>query len=149
MLTNIVMKQDQKIEILEERLMAAYKREIHANLIVHGLIEGRNESCEDLFKAVSDFFINVLELEEGIEINDAYRLGDGNVRPTLIKLKYASDKRIIFSNASKLQGKTNAKHKLYFLQDDMTEEDSEKKQFYRWLLRENKSRDDNDKFASI
>ena len=149
MLTNIAIKQEQKIEILEDRLTAAYKREIRPNLIVHGILEGRNKARDELFKAVTEFFTSTLEIEEGIQFNDAYRLGDGNARPVLIKLKYVSDKRVIFSNASKLQGKMNVKHKLYFLQDNMTEEDSEKKQIYRWLLKENKTHDQEEKFTSI
>ena len=54
-----------------------------------------------------------------------------------MKLKNPSDKSVIFANASNLKGKTNGKKKSYFIQEDMTEEQTEQRQFYRDLVKEN------------
>ena len=145
LMTNMIINQEERIKILENRVTAAFQREIKPNLIIHGVIEDKEEDRESLFEKVNVFFKTQMEIESKIEIRDAYRLGQGVARPILIKLCYSNDKAIIFENASKLKGKENVKKKLYFIHDDMSDEQTETRQFYRELNQENALREENDK----
>ena len=62
-----------------------------------------------------------------------------------MKLHFPSDKAIVFSNASKLQGKENEKKKLYFVHDDMTNEQSELCKIYQDLVKENKQKEEGER----
>ena len=72
LLTNIVIKQEQKIEILEDKLSAAYKREIRPNMIIRSIIEPQNETRDQLMEAVNSFMSETLEIEQEIKIEDVY-----------------------------------------------------------------------------
>ena len=68
-----------------------------------------------------------------------------NTRPILVKLKYPSDKSVIYANVSNLKGKLNVRRKLYFINDDQTEEQQEQRNYFRHLQQENKELDDEEK----
>ena len=144
LLTNIVINQEEKIRSLENRSTAAYQREKRANMIIHGIIEAKNETRAQLNLSITQFFQSIMEIEDEIEIADAYRIGDGRVRSIMIKLAHPSDKSLIYSNASNLQGKENARKKLYFIQEDMSDIQQEQKAAYRDLVQENKTKDAED-----
>ena len=109
---------------------------------MYGLDEEKSESKEKLYEVVNGFFANKMGIEGTIKFVDAYRMGKGDIRPVMIKLKHVDDKMKIFSNVSNLKGKTNTRKKLYFIQDDMTEEDAETRKQFQALLCENKERDE-------
>ena len=136
-----------KIRVLEARSTSAYQREIKPNIIIYGCLEKTEETRESLLGEIANFFKQVLEMEQEIEINDAYRLGQGRSRPILARLKFPNDKAKLFANASKLKGKTNTKKKGYFLQEDLTEQQSELRNFYRELRKENQDYDDDSKLT--
>ena len=145
LLANIVIKQDERIKVLESRLSAVHSREIRPNVRISGILEKRNETREELFECVTSFFKKELEIEEVIEIADAYRIGTGNDRAIVVRLKYFTDKTIIFADTSKLKGLKNAKKTQYFVQEEQTEEQREDRQKYRELVRENLEKDENDR----
>ena len=76
-LTNIVIKQDQKIKELEGKIEGARYRELKPNLIIRGIIEEESETREQLFAKCASFFKNQVQIEEEIELMDAYRMGEG------------------------------------------------------------------------
>ena len=142
MLTNIIIRQEEKIDMLERRVTSAYKREIKNNMIIHGIVLDENDpSREQLVTQAKSFFMEQMEIENTIEISDARLIGLGNNKPLLITLVNIEDKGIIFSNVSNLKGKKNVRKKLYFIQDDMTDEDAEGRKVYLTLLKENKQRE--------
>ena len=139
-LTNIVIRQEQKIEELENKLENIKAREQKPNLTVTGILEDPEESRETLIQKSKDFIKNQMEIEQNIEIWDAYRLGQPGAvtRTVFIKLRYPSDKTVIFTNASNLKGKMNAKRKLFFVRDETSEEQQEIRKYYQQLQKENK-----------
>ena len=61
--------------MLEKCVTAAYQREIRPNMIIHGLIEKKEEKREDLKTAITVFFKEVMEIEMEIELNDFFLNG--------------------------------------------------------------------------
>ena len=145
MLMNMMIHQEEWLEVLDSRVTAAFQRELKQNIIILGILEKIDETRKELIGALNTFFTETMEIEETIEIQDAFRMGGGNARPITVKLKHPSDKAVIFGNASKLQGKQNSKKKLYFVHNDMTDEQSEIRKMYQELVKENKSREEEDK----
>ena len=137
LLINMIINLEEKVQVLESRVTAAYKRELKPNIIIHGIPETKDESKEEALEKVDSFFKTVMEIPESIEVNDIFRIGQGKTRPLLAKLKYPNEKMNIFSNAKNLKDKQNVNKGSYFVHDDMTEEQSETRQFYRDLIKEN------------
>ena len=73
-------------------------------------------------------------------------MGNGKTRPVMIKLRSPGDKSIIFSNASKLKNKENVKGKMYFIHEDMTDEQAENCKHYKDLMVENVNFEEEKKF---
>ena len=101
--------------------------------------------CSVLLEKLKVFFIETMEIEQGVEISDAYRVGQGSHRNVMNKLRYPGDKSLIFSNVVNLKEKLNAGGKPYFLQDELTDLQNEKKQKYHDLVKENKDSLDKNK----
>ena len=112
---NTVIRQEAKIEELEEKLVQDHRSSVRGNIIIEGILEDRQESRKQLFENVDKFFKELLEIPNHIKILDAYRMGNTNWsnRQVKVKLMHLSDKAIIFANASKLKGKKNAKKRLF------------------------------------
>ena len=149
LLTNMVINQDEKMKELERKATASYQREIRPNLMIYGLLEEKDKTPESLVQEAKNFFKEQLEIEEEIEeeieVIYAKRVGKGKVKPLLVRLKDTNDKGCIFANIDNLKGKTNARKKLFFIQDDMTEQQKEQRQWYHDLVKENKAKEDSDK----
>ena len=75
-LTNVVIKQEEKISALENRVTAAYRCEIRPNLIIYGLLEKVDETRETLLKEVYAFFKEKLGISAKIMCDNVRRLGD-------------------------------------------------------------------------
>ena len=104
-----------------------------------------NEDHTKLIESVKDFFTQQLEIEETIEIVDAFRLGKTESKPVMIKLTLFNDKALIYSHSKNLKGKKNSKHKAYYILDDTTEEQDEIRRLYKSLLTENDEQVDEQK----
>ena len=139
LMANIMIKQDEKIKELESKINQIHRRELRPNLIIQGIIEDRNESYSQLKAKIADFFKTQMLIEEEIEILDAYRKGASvNYRPVCVKLQHANDKSIIYLHASNLKDKANVRKKLFQVQDELDEEQTEKRRYYRDLLKESR-----------
>ena len=147
LMANMLINQEEKLQNLEHRVTSSYMREIKPNLIVHGILEDKEEDRSTLVEKTKSFFKEKMEITETIEICDAFRMGQGSNRPILIKLAYPNDKAIIFANAKNLKGKENAKKRLFFVHDDLTDEQSEVRMTYRELNIENKETDEEEKLT--
>ena len=149
LLTATVIRQDQKIAELSKEIQSLKKQSPKANIIFDGILELPDEdkdisACKQLVK---DFFKEQLEIDEDtdIPIRDIYRFGRANPRSMLVTLESSEHKELIFSNVAKLKGKTNARKKLFFIKNDMTEEDKELRSYFRELRTEDMDREDHDK----
>ena len=144
LLKNMVINQDEKIKFLESKVTAAYEREIKPNMIIHGILEIAEEDRDKLLTLVKDFFKDTMEIQQTIEVTDVYCLGEGKEQSIMIKLKFLADKSLFYEHVSTLKGKENAKKKLYFIQDDLSDTQQEEKNQYRKLVKENKEHDEED-----
>lgn len=119
MVSNIVIKQDQQIATLNQKILEIQQREMAPNVVITGIIEIKHEKPIQLFNT---FVQKGLEIQELIPADKAFRLGTGNNRPLLVELRHPEDKRKLFARAVKLKGKTNEKGGSYFLADHLPEE---------------------------
>ena len=150
LLKNIVIQQDQKIQMLKNRHAAAYSQEVRANLTIQGIVEKNEESCEQLEKEVKSFFKDVMKIEEEFPFYEAYHVGKQTPKNVVVKLKYPSDKAIVFGSVSKLKGKKNSQKSAYCISEDKTDEKEELRKQYRMLVKKNEEQEDDDKnFKSI
>ena len=147
LLTNIIIKQDERIQFLEAKVNMLQQNEIKVNIGISGILEENEETRKSLFKKVTVFFKEVLEIQQEIPILDAFRLGQGNPRAVLVKLKFAPDKALIFSNANKLQGKKNSKKGTYYIDNNQTESQKELRMFYKDLQKENAQQNEDEKLT--
>ena len=140
---NIIIKQDQKIKELESKIVVPTEKEMRANIIIHGLVEER-ELYSDLKDKVATFFNETMEIEQEIEILDAFCMGKKTTdQPVCVKLQHPRDKSLIFLNASNLKEKENVKRKLFSIQDNQTEQQAEVRRYYHDLLKDSKGKKDN------
>ena len=145
LLTNIAINQEEKINMLEQKLTAAYEREIKPNLILNGLIEEGEETRTELKDKLDSLFKETMEITQDIELNDWFQMGDGHTRSVMIKLKHALNKVAIFGNTGKLKDKFNSKNKAYYINDDQSDAQSEFRRGYKELVQENKKKAENEK----
>lgn len=135
MVTNIVVRQDQQIGILRQKIMELQQREMFPNLVITGIPEKQGEKPIQCF---NEFVANQLEIKELIPANKAFRLGSGASRPLLIELRHPEQKKKLFSSATKLKGKTNAAGGSYFISDHLPEQLNEERRRANELIAENK-----------
>ena len=57
-------------------------------------------------------------------------------------MKNIEGKAIIFEHVSNLKGKTNPRKRLFFIRDDVTDQEAEQRRLYQDLLKENKLKEE-------
>ena len=141
LLTAIVIRQDQKISELSNQVEQLRKEQKKPNMFIDGLVEKDSEIDASAHIAmVKSFFTKEMEIEETINIHQAYRVGSKNPRSMKIILQDPDDKKIIFSNISNLKGKKNVRQKLNFVYEDKISKEKEQRDYYRDLRRENEEK---------
>ena len=127
----MLMQHEEKIETLTNNLKYEKRQKKRPNLIVKGILEAPDESKQQCVDKAKTFFKDQMEISEDISIKKAVRLGPNTKsdHPVLVKLDEAQDKSLIYKSVSKLKGKSNAKKKLYFIEDELDQEQAETK-FY-------------------
>ena len=143
LLTAIVIKQNQKIDELSEEVARLKKDNKKPNIKIDGLLEREAEKTnKERIKVVEDFLKEQMELEQKIPIKQAYRIGSANPHTMMVVVKNPDDKYTIFSNAKKLAGKSNARKQLFYVNNDLMDDELEQKKYYRELIKENKSKEE-------
>ena len=66
---------------------------------------------------------------------------DKEDQPVIIKLRNVQDKGKVFENVPKLKGKTNAKRRLFYVNDDLDPEQAEQRNKFQQLLKDKKDND--------
>ena len=145
LLTAVVIKQDNVISELKKEIETLKKGQRKPNMFISGIIEVEDESKESRKAMVANFFKGIMEINKDIPIVDAFRIGKGNPRVMKIVLANPYDKGLIFKNSSNLQGKKNAKRKLYFINDDQSEMEREERKYMQQLKKENELLADGEK----
>lgn len=122
LITNTVIKQDQQISFLKQKITEIQHREMVSNIIISGIEERKNEKPIQIFNEV---VAKQLEMQELIPANKAFRLGSGVNRPLLVELRNPEYKRKLYANATKLKGKTNSAGNFFFISDHLPDEMNE------------------------
>ena len=146
MLSAIVIRQDNRIKSLEDEIFQMKRAAKRSNLSISG-IDATSQGDKTDIQMVQEFFSQQMQIQEVISVEKAYWSGSEEKKQLNIKLSNPADKATIFSNVSKLKGKTNAKRKLFFVNDDQLESEREQRKYYQHLVKENESRLEDDKLA--
>ena len=145
MLSEIVINQDNRIATMSHEIEMLKKQARRSNIIISGILEDDGKLYSDKIAKVKDFFRDTMMIEETIKVRNVYRFGKGFPRNLMVQLANPAVKAIIFSHASNLKVKKNAKRKLYFVNDDIDDEEKEKKRYLQHLRRENADENDDRK----
>lgn len=135
--TNIVIKQDEQISFLKNKIADIQQREMAPNVVITGIPELKNERPIQLFNT---FVTKQLEIQELIPANKAFRIGSGLNRPLIVELRHPESKGKLFANATKLKGKKNESGGFYFLSDHLPEERNEIRRRANELIAENRKK---------
>ena len=146
LMTAIIIRQDERINELSSEVEMLKKESRKCNLFLDGLLEKNDESDLSVrIKMVCDFLKDKMNITTAINIKQAYRIRSKNPRTMKIVLNNSDDKQLILSHISNLKGKKNACRKLFFINEDLTNQEHEIKEYYRELQKENQFRDDDSK----
>ena len=144
MLSGIVIRQENKINNLTKEV-DWLKRELRKlNLSISGILGSSEETKSDRKEKVQSFFKDTMEIEEEIAVTQAVRVGKTG-ETILVKLENLEDKSLIFSNASNLKGKKNAKRRLFFVNDYISETEREQRKYFQHLQWENNLKEEEER----
>ena len=146
LLSAIVIRQDQKLEAMSKEIEWLKKGAKKPNFSIDGIMESETEKTnKDRIAAVKKFLKEELGMKEVVLIKQAYRVGVKSPKTMMVILENSEDKHEIFSLVSNLKGKKNARKCLFFISDDMTEQERETRSYYRDLICENGKLDSDDR----
>lgn len=134
MLIGIVEKQDIQIQALKNRWDTAYAKETKDNIIINGLTETQGENC---YHEVNNFMKNVLKTEKQIQLQSAKRIGKGQNKAILAKLKNVDDRAEIYKKVGNLKQANRGRTKPYFISDQLPESWAEKKRYIHFIKKQN------------
>ena len=83
-----------------------------------------------------------MEIKDNINVKKAYWRGEGANKSMMVELSHPEDKGVIFSHVSNLKGKRNARRRLFFINDDLSEEEREQRNYFKQLKKENELLDE-------
>lgn len=144
-LTNTVVRLDQKLKESSDKLLAMQARSMRRNLIISGLEEPENESKDQLLEKIEVFLKEKLKFPDHVPLKAYHRLGyvDGaGYRPTIIKLLDMDQKAVLLSLAPGLKGLKNAKQKFYYFSEQLPEQMHEERKYAQFWIIDNKKQPD-------
>ena len=129
LLTGIVMRQDETIRILKDKVIKVEIKIMKANILVAGIQEMKGENC---IKVAQNFFKKDLKIESDIKVATAFRIGKGEKGSLLIKLLYESDKGVVYKHIK------NIKETQMYVNDHLPEEAAEEQRRKKLKVKYNK-----------
>ena len=143
LLVKTVIRQDEVIQDLMKQVVQIKREKIKKNLVISGIEEDSGEKSTDLKEKVNDFFTDKMEIsqENQVNVKMVRRNGpkDWKDRSVTVAMSSMQDKMSVLKHTANLKGKLNARRRLYFVDDDMDQEQVEKKRCFRELRKENAS----------
>ena len=103
--------------------------------------EYNDDGYEDTRGLVEDFVKKKLKIKEGIDFAFSFRIGaakQNKARNVLVKLIHPIDKQLIYDHVSNLKNCRNKNNERYFINDYMSEKDSDQKQRIKDIVMENR-----------
>lgn len=133
-LTGVVIRQQQQIDDLTYKLNNMFVHQNSKKLSISGLSETQGENC---FHEVANFFKNIMKIDTPIPLKMAIRVGNGDSRIMVIKLKYFEHKSLIFQNLDQLKAANKKRPKPYYISDQLPEAWAERRRFTQHLKFQN------------
>ena len=130
-----MVRQNEKIEVLEEKLEQLTARSMNKNLIFSGI-----EETEDSTRVQLDNFISEKLSMSVPDFQSVHRMGEPNVktiRPIVAECFSLRDRNKILENAKNLKDVKNSKDKPYFISVQLPEGMNERKKNAFFKIREN------------
>ena len=137
---DVVIRQSQELKECKSEILKLKQRSMNTNIIIRGLVKGKEETWLTTVKA---FFKNVMEIGE-LELLDAFKLGKSPYSPVLVTTQDVNDKMLILKNAKKLKDKVNKYDKPYRVDEQLPPELREKKIRARHLMTTNYHKEGNE-----
>ena len=131
-----LVRQNEKIEVLEEKIERLTARSMNKNLIFSGIEEKEDENTVD---ELETFFSDKLSMSLP-EFHSAHRLGQPNqkgIRPIVVECTSVKVKNKILENAKNLKDQKNSRNDPYFINEQLPEGLNEKKKKAFYKIREN------------
>ena len=132
------MKNDERITYIEKKKEHEEGRNMANNILIKGLKEEKQEKCVEI---VSAFFKDVVKVPSEVGIKDAFRIGKGENRVMLVKLKSTQDKEKIYKHTSNLKGVKNFVNKPYKILDQLPARDAAECARHQDILWENRQKE--------
>lgn len=146
-LSNTVIRLDQQFQEANTKLLDMQARSMRKNLIISGIREPKNESPDQLKRAVATFIRETLQVNSDVQLKIVHRLNyidNSEYRPVIIKVSTVDDKLMLLSHGSNLKGKVNDKNRYYYLNEQLPDKYAEDKRYAQLWIKENKAKPAND-----
>ena len=137
-LTNIVQRQGEKIQIMNDKQTRLESIAMRAELIIFGLQDDKT-ACAQI---ATKFFKEKSKNRKSSEAKYAYWKGKSKFKPMVVRLSNSTDKGIIYANFSKLKDVTNENSRSYRIQDHLPEELAEIQRRNQQIVAQNKKLSD-------
>ena len=144
-MADIIIRQDQKITELADKVTDLQRRSMRKNIVITGLPVKEKENCKEIAK---NFFKDKMKVEEP-EIEVAHRLGKGKSKPMVVRMRSIGQKSKVFGNVGNLKGIKNEQKKHYRLDDQLPEKLAEKKRHLLYHLKDAKTRTQGRKVTAV
>lgn len=143
-LTNVVIRLEEKVEQQAGKIVQMQARSMRKNLIISGLDEPKKpqvEKQEDLLTKINDFMLNKLKMSTPVQLKVFHRFGapDGSgTRPVVVKVHRIEDKFAMLAKGPQLKDLTNAHGKKYYISEQLPDVLQEERRYNQFWVQENK-----------
>ena len=140
-LQGLVQKQNQILTLQKTDSENTRLKDMRNNLVISGLDKAEEDAETETTttELVTDFFSQVMKIQQPIEIQSAVRIGKSTPRSVLVKLKSVKDKGMVFKNVKNLKEVHNSKDGLLFVNNQLPPRLQEQQWRYRQLVHYNNS----------
>ena len=123
-LIQIAMKHEENFRTLNKTVTNLKVQAMKGCVIVKGIIEKEEE---DPIELVSSFLSETMQIETEIPIMLAHRTGKGKNKPMWFKRTDPDDSQLIYGHIRNLKEKKNAQEQNFFVSQQLTEEERERR----------------------
>lgn len=144
MLTNVVIRLEEKLELQAEKITQMQARSMRKNLIISGVDDDEPPQVEttySLTQKVNKLMVEKLKMKEPAQLKACHRFGQpdaSGVRPVVIKVQDIDDKFAILAKGPNLKDCVNKNGKKYYISEQLPDKLQEEKRYNQYWVQENK-----------
>ena len=133
-LMQVAIKNDYEVHQIKTKLHKLEVRFQKGSIVIKGIPEKEIEDCKQV---AQDFIKNQLEIQNGLEIQTAYRIGRSKRSPLFVKLLDPNKIGVIFKHVKNLKEKTNDQEMPFSIDEQLTEKEFADKTRQQDIKKEN------------